>query len=177
MSMTTATPFSAKHWIKANLSGRQRLSPQTLVVISDFTLMWNIFENLVCDNHAGVHQFDRVAGEIARDRTLPPLIEEAVAFWAGRYLVGSEFNASFYDLGFRNGDRCEHVKAALRGEKDVQGQCLAVMIIVYRLRNNLFHGRKEISTLNGQVSNLIMACRSLGAILQVHMSGQHHLEL
>jgi len=41
------------------------------------------------------------------------------------------------------------------------------MIITYRLRNNLFHGLKEIKTLNDQVPNLTMACRALAAIAQV----------
>jgi hypothetical protein len=40
------------------------------------------------------------------------------------------------------------------------------MIIVYRLRNNLFHGLKSISTLNDQVTNLDMACRALAAIVK-----------
>ena len=40
------------------------------------------------------------------------------------------------------------------------------MIIVYRLRNNLFHGLKSIPTLNDQVANLNMACRALASIVQ-----------
>lgn len=45
------------------------------------------------------------------------------------------------------------------------------MIIVYRLRNNLFHGLKEIPTLNDQIPNLDMACRALAAILSAYGVG------
>jgi hypothetical protein len=40
------------------------------------------------------------------------------------------------------------------------------MIIVYRLRNNLFHGLKSIDMLNEQVDNLNMAAKCLAAILE-----------
>jgi len=42
---------------------------------------------------------------------------------------------------------------------------LASLIIVYRLRNNLFHGLKEIGALNEQVQNLDVACRVLAIVL------------
>lgn len=40
------------------------------------------------------------------------------------------------------------------------------MIVIYRLRNNLFHGLKEIDTLNEQVRNLNEACQVLAAIVE-----------
>ena len=74
----------------------------------------------------------------------------------------------FERLEFRSADCREHVEAVLRSEKkDPESQLLAVMIIIYRLRNNLFHGLKEMDTLNGQVPNLTMACRVLAAIVKV----------
>ena len=43
---------------------------------------------------------------------------------------------------------------------------LALMIIVYRLRNNLFHGIKSVHMLNDQVQNLDNASHCLAAILE-----------
>jgi hypothetical protein len=55
----------------------------------------------------------------------------------------------------------------LRGEKrDPASQLLAVLIIVYRLRNNLFHGLKKVDGLNDQADNLNMACRTLASVLE-----------
>ena len=166
--MTIASAFSAKHWIDTNCFGGHTLRPKTFDMVSDFTLMWNIFEGVVCHNHADIRAFEMLAEKIAQRVSLPAEIEDGVRFWMSRYIAGAEFNHLFKDLYFRPNDRREHVEAVLRREKnDPCSQLLAVMIIIYRLRNNLFHGLKEIRTLNDQVSNLTMACRTLAAILQV----------
>jgi hypothetical protein len=41
------------------------------------------------------------------------------------------------------------------------------MIIIYRLRNNLFHGLKQIDSLNEQIPNLTIASQALAAIVQI----------
>lgn len=166
--MTTIPSFSAKHWIGTNCRGGHDLKPESVDVVSSFTLMWNIFEGAVCDNHAKIPVFERRANKIAQRGLLPPDIEDGVRFWRQRYVTGAEFNNRFERLEFRSGDCREHVEAVLRSEKkDPESQLLAVMIIIYRLRNNLFHGLKEIDTLNDQVPNLTMACRVLAAIVKV----------
>ena len=73
----------------------------------------------------------------------------------------------FDGLEFRPNDREALVRAVLSGtDIDAHSQLLAVMIIIYRLRNNLFHGLKTISMLNDQVSNLDMACRMLASVVK-----------
>ena len=134
--------------------------------------MWNIFEGAVCDNEAKISAFERRANKIAQRGLLPPDIEEGVRFWRQRYVTDAEFNKLFerlWDQRDRPRRDCrEHVEAVLRSEKnDPESQLLAVMIVIYRLRNNLFHGLKEIDTLNDQVPNLSMACHVLAAIVKV----------
>jgi hypothetical protein len=161
------TTFSAKNWINTNCFGGDTLKRATVDVVSNFTLMWNLFEGIVCDNHADIRAFEKVAEKIAQRASLFPEIEEGVRFWSARYFTGARFNDLFQGLHFRPRDCREHVEAVLRSEKnDPQSQVLSVMIIIYRLRNNLFHGLKTIDTLNNQVPNLTMACRALAAIMQ-----------
>ena len=166
--MTAILAFNAKQWIDTNCVGGHTLRPETLEMVSNFTLMWNFFEGIVCNNHANIREFDTLAEKIAQRVSLPAEIDEGLRFWASRYVTGAECNHLFHGLRFRLSDRREHVEAVLRSEKnDPRSQLLAVMIITYRLRNNLFHGLKEIKTLNDQVPNLTMACRALAAIAQV----------
>lgn len=166
--MATIPSFSAKNWIDTNCRGGHALNRESVEVVSSFTLMWNIFEGAVCNNNANASAFKRCANEIAQRVLLPPEIEHGVRFWRQRYFTDAGFNNLFKRLRFRRPDCQEHVEAVLRSEKNDPGsQLLAVMILIYRLRNNLFHGLKEINTLNDQVPNLTMACRVLGAIVQV----------
>ena len=160
------TIFDAKTWIIDNCADAQALAPQTLQVVSNFTLMWNLFENTVCNNAAKIGTFDTIAEVIAQHDDLPDEVRDGVRFWTQRYRTGSEFNSLFKGLKFRKNDRQELVKAVLGGtQNDARSQLLAVMIIVYRLRNNLFHGLKTISMLNDQVSNLDTACKALAGVL------------
>jgi hypothetical protein len=162
------TTFSAKHWINANCFGGDTLRPETIDVISNFTLMWNLFEGVICDNHANIRAFEKIAESIAQRASLSAEIEDGVRFWSARYFTSAGFNDLFQGLHFSPRDCREQVEAVLRSEKnDSRSQLLAVMIIIYRLRNNLFHGLKTIDTLNDQVPNLTMACRALAAIMLV----------
>ena len=135
-------------------------------MVSNFTLIWNFFEDTLCHKNANLSNFDDIAKAIAL-RDLPDGVKVGVRFWADRYRTGQKFNFLFEGLNFRQGDRRDLVEAVLSGAKsDAYSQLLAVMIIVYRLRNNLFHGTKTIPLLNQQVSNLDMACKALAAIME-----------
>src|SRR6185312_6487657 len=165
--MTTVPSFSAKHWIDTNCRGGHALRRESVDAVSNFSLMWNIFEGTVCSNQAQISVFESRANEIAHRGSLPLAIEDGVGFWRQRYVAESAFNKRFEQLRFRPRDRREHVEAVLRSEKnDPESQLLAAMIVIYRLRNNLFHGLKEINTLNDQVESLTIACRVLAAIVE-----------
>ena len=165
--MTTVPSFSAKHWIDTNSRGGQALARESVDAVSNFTLMWNIFEGAVCGTNAKIPVFEKCANKIGRHSSLPRAIEDGVRFWRQRYVTEGEFNRQFERLWSWPRDSRKHVEAVLRSEKnDPESQLLAVMIVIHRLRNNLFHGRKEINTLNDQVCNLTMACQVLAAIVE-----------
>jgi hypothetical protein len=92
--------FDAKGWIMGNCPGADALRPETLEVVSNFTLIWNLFENTLCNNDAKVGVSDDIAKAIAR-RVLPDEVKGGVRFWADRYRTGSQFNDLFADLNFR----------------------------------------------------------------------------
>jgi hypothetical protein len=165
--MTESAIFDARSWIIANCADAGNLTSETFRVVSGFTLLWNLFENAVCDNEAKVDSFDEIAIAIAEHNQLPDEVREGIRFWTDRYRDGAGFNFLFKGLNFRPRDRRDHVEAVLSGIRvDAHSQLLAVMIIVYRLRNNLFHGLKDIATLNDQVFNLDTACQVLAAVMR-----------
>jgi len=161
--MPTQRPFQIKDWIDTNCVGASDLRPETVEAVFSFTVMWNFFEGKLCQGDRDIRDsFRRVAQEYAQRVSLSDEIE----FWSGRYLKDSSLDPVFEDLSFRPNDGRAHVEAVLRREKtDSESRILAVMFIVYRLRNNLFHGLKEINSWNSQVPNLLNACQSLALIL------------
>ena len=97
--MTTIPSFSAKHWIDTNCRGGNALKLEAVDAISSFTLMWNIFEGVVCQGEAKmISVFKARAKEIAQRGPLPPDIEEGVLFWRQRYVTDTKVNGRFERL-------------------------------------------------------------------------------
>lgn len=168
--MPPVNDFNATEWIAQNTLGGTELSAEARNAVSSFTTMWNFFESTLCENSASVAAFERAIERFEPDRTHPPTMEaldECLAFWAFRYRTPEGFGHRFEDLYFRQNDRRAHVESVLEGHlTEPKDKLLALMIIVYRLRNNLFHGLKTLEMLNDQVLNLVTASRCLAAVME-----------
>ena len=165
--MTTESLFNAESWIAQHCLGGEVLDAQTVRVISNFTLMWNLFEATICDTNANVKCFEQVAEYIARNNRPTLGITDGIQFWKSRYWSATKFNSRFEKLNFRKADRRKFVEEVLCGAKsDIESQIVGTLIIIYRLRNNLFHGEKDVRELNNQVSNLDTANKALASVLE-----------
>lgn len=159
--------FDAAHWIAQNTNGGVHLSPEAQRAVAGFTTMWNFFESTLCDNRASIAAFERAVARYEPTDASAETLEACLAFWRRRYLSKDGFSASLSGLNFRGNDREDDVRRVLTGEtKGGKPELLAILIIVYRLRNNLFHGLKTLEMLNDQVENLWNASRCLGAMME-----------
>ena len=171
LAMPLQTSFDISEWLSKSVSGGTHLTPDAHKAIADFTVMWIFFESLACKNNASVRAFERLVAE-ADLGDLPvevlDTVDNCISFWTFRYRTPDGFSERFLGLNFRPNDQRDHVEQVLTGKRRaVRDVVLALAIIVYRLRNNLFHGLKTLDMLNDQVSNLNMASRCLGTLLQV----------
>lgn len=168
--MATLPAFNAAEWIAENTLGGTRLTSETQETVAGFTTMWNFFESTLCGNRASIAAFERVLESFRPEdmtQTTSQKLAECLVFWRMRYGTPGGFSENFHGLNFRAGDRKPHVEAVLSSEGgQPEDQLLALMIIVYRLRNNLFHGLKSLEMLNDQVHNLTNASLCLAAILE-----------
>jgi hypothetical protein len=164
--------FSAKEWIAASLISAERLKPEALQAVESFTLMWNVFEGLVCDNSATILRLEKLSAEIVSRRRCKPQLERIFTYFKNRYYNRTGFTAHFEGLLLRSADRKEFIKAVLQGKTpDYPSKVFAVLIILYKMRSNLFHGIKSLDMLNSQAVNLFAACRALAIIIEAH--GRH----
>lgn len=163
-------PFDATRWLAENTHGGTKLSQDAREAIAGFTIMWNFFEGTLCENHATFEAFKRISERFEPDRipsATNKAIKDCLAFWQFRYRTRNGFGDCFEGLYFRSKSNRAHVESVLNGElANPKDRLLALMIIVFRLRNNLFHGLKSFEMLNDQVENLATASRCLAAILE-----------
>lgn len=165
--MPKVPEFNAADWIAQNTVGGLNLSIEAQQAVADFTTMWNFFESTHCDNRASIAAFEHVVEQYEPTEVSGEALKACLTFWSFRYRSRDGFSTRFDGLYFRQRDRRDHVEKVLLGEVEgAKEELLALLIIVYRLRNNLFHGLKTLEMLNDQVENLRNASRCMAAAME-----------
>ena len=129
-----SAPFDAASWLSGSFFGRHQLRPEAVTAVSNFTLMWNMFEGLHCHSGANAVELERVAQQVAQ-YSAATIAEDGVrpyvTFWMFRYRTADGFNHRFERLNFRRRDRRKLVEAVLKGEAvTFENQVLAVLLVV-----------------------------------------------
>ena len=124
-----------------------------------FSLLWSYFEARVLDNCASAKRVADLARYWeGRDQLNNAAFDHHLSYFRERYFRNGTATSHFYDLRFRQNDRLDLVEAVLKGENTNRSDCIAaLLIIVFRLRNNLFHGNKWDYGLQGQLNNFTHA--------------------
>ena len=171
--MATAPAFDAATWIAQNTYGGTLLTPEATAAVANFTMMWNLFEGIVCENDANVRQFESLAARLSEAAVAVDAINSiSTASRSGPYgtelLKASRTASSDCTSETTTGEKSWKKFAGRR--QNLSDKVLALMLIVYRLRNNLFHGLKTLEMLNDQVHNLNTASRCLGVLMMLSRS-------
>lgn len=131
--------------------------------VKDFSLYWNVFEDTVCANNFSI----QIVEQTFQNRNFNRAdFQGTIDYFRNRYVTDGILNEKFPHLHFRNNDRQNFVEQVLLGKLDNTNDIiLASTIIIYRFRNNLFHGLKDMKTINFQQDNFEIANHFLQAIL------------
>lgn len=133
-----------EEWLRARVPGYRELGVAERNAVAGFLHFWALFEGRLLDENAGPRKICDLAARWRDDglaRSAP--VRSALTYWRRRYFTDGESNARFESLLFRPNDREELVQAVMAGERgDAESVVTAVLLIIYRLRNNLFHGLK-----------------------------------
>jgi hypothetical protein len=166
-STKSKSMFDAELWFRQNLRGAPHLKTKTIKIVAGFTLLWNLFEDHLCNNHANVNTFENITRDLKSTPKLEKAVNKSMAFYRNRYVQGQEIKPIFYELYFRDNDREEHVKAVLKREiPGIGDKVLALLIIAYRIRNHIFHGLKSVDNWDEQAKNISEASRILSIIIE-----------
>jgi hypothetical protein len=159
-------------WLVKSAPGFDLLSAQERKAIRDFALLWSLYEGRVLDTAGSADAIIQAVGSLKRrDKlTLKPL-HAAITHFSARYYDGADLTPDFFGLHLRANDHQALVEKMVRGLSSDDAEILsAVLIIVLRLRNNLFHGAKWVYGLRGQLGNFRNANDVLMSVIDMHRS-------
>src|SRR5690606_12903962 len=92
-----------------------------------------------------------------------------LAYFRNRYYRDGAFTYHFEHLHIRAPDKPDLVMRVLKNEaEDLSEVSAALLIIVYRFRNNLFHGVKWFYENRGQLENFTHANAVLMQAIELH---------
>jgi len=159
-----------ERWLADNIQTAYQFGTETYLSIADFCVMWAIFEcTELNDTDNSLDELTNVASRVSQHMNS---LDEPLAFWRSRYVENGQINGRFTKLRFSHQPHIELVHRVLLNRTfNTQERIHALLLIVYRLRNNLFHGAKDITTIDGQRNNLDMASKVMRDVIT--SSGRH----
>lgn len=150
---------------------------EEFVEVRNFMILWNLFEARLFNCNFGQNKRN-----IDKIRLDTDIVNQTLQYLKERYTEDNNINFRYKSLKFRYKHKeCNHdcgcddsrncdykfVKhILLHGSDDSSAIIKAIILIIYRYRNNLFHGKKEIALLPPQKDNFIYANRFLIACLE-----------
>lgn len=150
--------FNANTWFAQFTADGAAIAAEELQPVLEFTLIWNLFEKLVCERNASLPRIRRhIEQAIERNKINGADYHPYVEFFKERYQDPSEeFLISVLLSRGRPPSRVDRediklVKTVFEGNyTDINNVVYALLFIAYRVRNNLFHREKAVDTLHLQ---------------------------
>lgn len=157
-------------WLEARAPGFHDLPDDDRRAIFDFTFLWSLFEAEIMEANARVDRItEKVDAWAAADIVGADLYDGELAYFRDRYFTDGELTYHYPFLDLRKSDHPDLVEAVIRGaNNDPRDRILALLMIVWRLRNNLFHGAKWAYQIKGQCENFTQANAVLMRVLERH---------
>lgn len=146
--------------------------------VKHFAILWNLFETFTCNKNADIPKIiAAVDGFHAMEPITNAFTDSYLTYFEARYIANGQPTNHYQYLNITNANYSTMVERVLRKQEVNPQEILkALLIIVYRYRNNLFHGEKNVAKLNGQIENFTYANNLLIDVLdflrKYHMVGQ-----
>lgn len=140
-------------WLDANAAGFSHLDQDERRAIQHFALLWSLLEAKLLATHGSqgaIH--DAVERIRAVNRLHVTSLAGPLAHFRDRYWQDGELTARFDSLNM-TAKQVPTVQPVLAGHDEPAAVLTALLLIVYRLRINLFHGPKWSYGIAGQRAN------------------------
>lgn len=161
--------MNVHQWLESKVPPFKELGGEERREIMEFSLLWPFFEFRLLGTFATAEKIVQLCDRLDDEKKIESRpLGEAIAYWRARYYANGEFTDHFHSLAFRANDREDAVRVVLEG-KENSGRALLLcsFLIVWRFRNNLFHGTKWAYTLKDQQENFEHANTVLMAAMEM----------
>lgn len=165
--------FNELEWINQFFDNAIDVQNEGIERVRNFVLLWNMFETFGCNKNANIRTIRTAVENInATVHISNEMLNPFVDYFAGRYFNDNGTNKAIFEgLKFRGGDDIqakEDVRLILTRQIVESKEVLkGLLFILFRFRNNLFHGEKQVVLLNTQISNFSYANRLLANVLDI----------
>lgn len=158
-------------WLSNRVPGFANLSREERYAIVDFSFLWSLFEGEIMGGRCDVLRIRNYVRQLDQLDRLKHLDSEPyITYLKERYYRGGEVTEYFQGLHLERSRSPEEVLDMLRNEDASKVvQKIGCLVIIYRLRNNLFHGEKWQYELYGQLDNFTQANNYLKNIMQLNV--------
>ena len=163
--------MTVDRWLKNFSPEYRRLSSSERMAIRDFAILWSFFEGGCLGTHASYQTIKRAVDywcEIGLVR--PKLFEKSAVYFRDRYYSGGHPTDKFRGLRLGHGSQNvrDHIVSVFENrDATLEDETLMVFLVIYRFRNNLFHGVKGIYGFADQLPNFRIANGVLKQALKI----------
>tara|TARA_R110002096_G_scaffold282317_1_gene476333 strand:- start:1123 stop:1611 length:489 start_codon:yes stop_codon:yes gene_type:complete len=146
-------------WLSHKVPGFVELTAEERNAIDDFSFLWSLFEGSEMNRHCSIQSIRQYVSDLEQSGRLDEIDCEAyLAYLKDRYFNNGQVTEHFPYLRLERNHNPEEVMDALSNENATKvAKVIGSLIIVYRLRNNLFHGEKWLHQLHDERNNFTFA--------------------
>lgn len=165
--------MGALEWLAQRDDGLGHVPAEDQQEMMDFMMLWSYFEARFLDTKANPETIQNFADHLEQaDLIQIDQLGESLDYLRNRYVEAGELSGRFEGLHLRKYDNVDTVKTVLLGiEHSPKAVLVCCLTIVFRYRNNLFHGLKWAYGLRDQRENFKVANRIL--INTAEMTGRY----
>lgn len=142
-----------KEWLKNNRYYYQ-IDETKLNSIFYFSLIWNIYEKELCGKEGSIRVHPKQHSAQYAEKINQELLSQVFDYFHNRYVLNGIRTEKYESFEFKSENIKKEVFEYLTLNKPTVKQMLnALLLIAFRLRNNLFHGEKQVEMLYEQNEN------------------------
>jgi len=160
-------------WLSIKAPGFASLSVEERDAIDDFSFLWSLFEGKVMNGRCDVPRIRSYVESLEHENCLNALdSDQYIGYLRNRYYRDGNETHYFQGLHLERSGNPEEVPEALSNLEATKSlKVSGCLIIIFRLRNNLFHGEKWQYDLEGQLENFTQANLFLKSLMYGDING------
>jgi len=142
-----------KDWLQNNRYYSD-LDESKLKSVFYFSLIWNVYEKELCEKDGKIRQHSEDHSKQFAEKLNPNILTGVFGYFKNRYESNGLPTEQFNTFEFNSEQIKNEVFESLAGANPSNEEKLkALLYIAFRLRNNLFHGIKDVDKLYEQNEN------------------------